>query len=50
VGCLVAGLRFFPRRGRDYFYRWVARWRRRVFGVGQVAVLYALAEGGRFLL
>jgi predicted DCC family thiol-disulfide oxidoreductase YuxK len=47
---LTGWLKFFPRTWRDLFYRWVARWRRRFFGAGDLAKLYAVFGRARFLI
>jgi predicted DCC family thiol-disulfide oxidoreductase YuxK len=46
---LFSGLRIFPRMWRDAGYRVVAKWRRRVFGEGDVAILYKDFGPERFL-
>ena len=45
----VTWLRVLPGAWRDGAYRWVARWRKRFFGAGDVAVLVAAFEAKRFL-
>lgn len=46
---LLGWLRILPRAWRDVAYGWVARWRRRLFGSGDVSVLYAEFGPDRFL-
>jgi predicted DCC family thiol-disulfide oxidoreductase YuxK len=46
---LLSWLRVCRRSWRDGIYRVVAKWRRRVFGAGDVAVLYEEFGPGRFL-
>jgi predicted DCC family thiol-disulfide oxidoreductase YuxK len=46
---LLGWLRILPRTWRDVAYGWVARWRRRLFGSGNVSVLYAEFGSERFL-
>jgi predicted DCC family thiol-disulfide oxidoreductase YuxK len=42
-------VRVVPSAWRDLVYRWVARGRRRFFGVGDIAELYAVFGRDRFL-
>jgi predicted DCC family thiol-disulfide oxidoreductase YuxK len=46
---LLSWLRVLPKAWRDPAYRVVAKWRRRVFGAGDVVALYAEFTPGRFL-
>ncbi len=46
---VVTWLRVLPGAWRDGVYRWVARWRKRFFGGGDGADLYAEFDGKRFL-
>jgi len=45
----VTWLRVLPGTWRDGAYRWMARWRKRFFGGGEVAGLYAKFDDKRFL-
>jgi len=46
---LLTWLRIVPRAWRDLAYFWVARSRRRAFGAGDSAALYAAFDSNRFL-
>ena len=46
---ILSWMRVLPRAWRDPFYRVVAKWRRRWFGAGDVAALYAEFPIERFL-
>ena len=47
---LAGWLRFLPRTWRDLFYRWVARWRRHIFGSKDAANLQREFGPERFLV